>query len=89
MTPTSFVAQSSGGNYFFSLTVYPEDCSWTAAPDSASTFLHVTSGSGIGSGIIDYRVDPNAASKSRAGKITFFLPASGKKKSFSVKQMAQ
>jgi hypothetical protein len=89
MTPTSFAALSSGGNYSFAFTVYPEDCAWTATPNTTSAFLHVIAGSGTGSGTIDYTVDPNTASKSRSGKITLLLPASGKKKSFSVKQAAQ
>jgi hypothetical protein len=89
MTPTSYAAPSSGGDYSFTFTVYPEDCAWTATPNTTSAFLHVIAGSGTGSGTIDYTVDPNTASKSRSGKITLLLPTSGKKKSFSVKQAAQ
>ncbi len=89
MTPTSYAAPSSGGDYSFAFTVYPEDCAWTATPDTTNVFLHVITGAGTGSGTIDYTVDPNTASKSRSGKITLLLPASGKKKSFSVKQAAQ
>ena len=88
MTPTSYAALSSGGDYSFAFTVYPEDCAWTATPNNTSTFLHITTDSGTGSGTVEYSVDPNADSKSRSGKITLLLPASGKKKSFSVKQAA-
>jgi hypothetical protein len=89
MTPTSYAAPSSGGDYSFTFTVYPEDCAWTATPNTTSAFLHVIAGSGTGSGTTDYTIDPNTASKSRSGKITLLLPTSGKKKSFSVKQAAQ
>jgi hypothetical protein len=89
MTPTSYAAPSSGGDYSFTFTVYPEDCAWTATPDTTNAFLHVITGSGTGSGTIDYTVDSNTASKSRSGKITLLLTASGKKKSFSLKQAAQ
>jgi len=89
MTPTSYAATSSGGDYSFAFTVYPEDCAWTATPNTTSAFLHVMAGAGTGSGTIDYTVDPNTTTTSRSGKITLLLPASGKKKSFSVKQAAQ
>jgi hypothetical protein len=89
MTPTSYNASSSGGDYSFAFTVYPEDCAWTATPNTTSTFLHVAPGSGVGSGTIDYSVDPNTTTKSRSGKITLLLPTSEKKKNFSVKQAAQ
>jgi hypothetical protein len=89
LTPKSFAGLSSGGDYSFAFTVYPEDCEWTATPNDTSTFLHVTTGSGEGSGNIDYSIDPNTAVKSRSGKITLFLPSSGKKKTFSVKQAGQ
>jgi len=89
LTPTSFVGPSSGGDYSFAFTVYPEDCTWAATPNAASTFLHTTTGSGEGSGNVDYSIDPNTAAKSRSGKITLLLPSSGKKKTFSVKQPGQ
>jgi len=89
LTPKSFAGPSSGGDYSFAFTVYPEDCPWTAAPNATSTFLHVTTGSGEGSGNVDYSIDPNTVAKSRSGKITLFLPTSGKKKNFSVKQAGQ
>lgn len=89
LTPTSFAGPSLGGDYSFAFTVYPEDCTWNAAPNATSTFLHVTTGDGEGSGNIGYSIDPNTAAKSRSGKITLFLPTSGKKKNFSVKQAGQ
>jgi subtilisin-like proprotein convertase family protein len=44
-------------------------CSWTAT--SNAPWVHLTSGSGIGNGMVSYTVDANADSTIRSGTITF------------------
>ena len=84
MVPSSQQVPVPGGPFSFLLTVYPDDCSWNAS--TTSTFIHDLTSSGTGTATIEYSVDPNTTGKKRSGKITMLLPASGKKKNFSVKQ---
>ncbi len=85
--PSSQSVPVTGGLSSFQLTIGPNDCSWTAS--TTSDFLHIPDSSGTGTTAIDYIVDSNTTGKARSGKITVLLPASGKKKSFSVKQAAK
>jgi hypothetical protein len=87
VSPSSQAVPVTGGLYSFQLTIGPNDCFWTAS--TTSDFLHIPNTSGTGTAMINYTVDPNTTGKARSGKITVLLPASGKKKSFSVKQAAK
>jgi hypothetical protein len=86
VVPSSQPVPVAGGPFSILLTVYPDDCSWSAS--STSAFIRDFPPSGTGSATINYSVDANATGKKRSGKITMLLPASGKKKNFSVKQAA-
>jgi hypothetical protein len=55
---------TSNGSVVISVTA---GNSWTAT--SASSFVHVTTGSGTGNGTVTFTVDPNSGSSSRAGVI--------------------
>jgi hypothetical protein len=86
VVPSSQSVPLAGGPFSFLFTVYPNDCSWTAS--TTSTFLYDLTPPGTGTATINYSVYANTTGKARSGKITMLLPASGKKKSFSVKQAA-
>lgn len=87
MTPSSQSVPVTGRVFAFLFTVCPNDCSWTASATSA--FLHTSNPSGTGIQTVEFSVDPNTTLKKESGKITMLIPASGKKKNFTVKQSAK
>ena len=69
VSPTSQVFPAGGGSNSIALTV-PSGCAWTASRGSNDTWIMVTTGSGTGSGTVNYSVDANTGATLRAGTIS-------------------
>ena len=82
-SPNSPFFDKTGGDGSFTVSVTPADCQWTAAPDSKSTWVHVT---GTVGGEVRYTVDENTGKSSRSGKIPVTLVLSKKVKPYTVRQ---
>lgn len=67
LTPTSQSFSSNGGTSSF-LVSTGSSCSWSAA--TSQSWIHVSTGSGLGSGYVYFTVDPNYSTGSRSGSIT-------------------
>src|SRR5579871_1551933 len=67
LSPTSAHFDATGGNGSFQVQT-AAGCSWQTAPPSAS-WLHVTSGSGTGSGTVSFTADANPSSPARSALI--------------------
>jgi fibronectin type 3 domain-containing protein len=68
ISPSTQPVAASGGPGTFYVSAQAT-CSWTAS--TASSFIHITSGSGSGNGQVDFTVDPNTGG-GRSGTITVF-----------------
>jgi uncharacterized repeat protein (TIGR02543 family) len=84
---SSEVIPKAGGTGSFTVTATPVGCAWTAARDTRSTWVTITSGdTGTGTGIVTYTVDQNTGKTARSGKINVSLGSSKIKKTYTVKQ---
>jgi hypothetical protein len=88
LSPTTKTFPNTGGEQTFTVTTSTTDCSWSAST-TQSSWIHITSGSGVGSGSVTFSVDPYTGTMTRSGSIVV-QPVSGgtfsSKKTFTVKQ---
>jgi PKD repeat protein len=66
VSPTSASYESDGGSGTFNVTT-TLDCEWT--PITYASWVHIDSGGGFGSAMVEYSVDPNPSSSSRTALI--------------------
>ena len=88
LSPTSSdLLLAAGDTGSFTVMATPNDCAWTAAPDSySSVWITIDPGeaTGIGTGGIRYTVGPNAMGRTRSGKIVVTMDK--KNKTYTVRQ---
>jgi hypothetical protein len=82
LTPIhSDVLPKAGWSGSFTVSA-PDNCSWSAAPDGKSTWVHAAAGIGK----VDYTVDQNPGAATRTGAIIVTYGPANKTKSFPVTQ---
>lgn len=88
LSPLEQVFPASGGRASFTVTATPQDCQWTATPESASAaqFVRIDQGvSGVGNGTVVYDVSANGFTSERTYNILVRAPAENPPARFSVR----